>query len=939
MVARAAAAHYSTNSSPREQNILVQRVMLEAAGGTVEPGAAAGGHVQYGGCSSRRMLQQRHQQGGGIHSYHHRYAGLKKSPSLLNSVMDAVTLQVSCSNNHNHEKVQMMGLDPDAAEDDDVAAQLIEPTSVLDLMQSTSRPSRSYSSSASLSSQHSFSSSDGSSPVMSTTQLLLQQVEEPDHAAAAAHHDYHPRAAAALSVFKEEHLHAVVNQQLPASTADCMSSISDSDIANWMECLMDPNLAFNVLPEFAGSLDDQSSCADGLDFSAAACNQMKLVEWNDIQQFSSGIGFENFEMSCLQDKSAAMSHDYCGAQSFSSDLHEFPVAPAGTSRCEHETMLAATDQSAEAGSCLLQDEAPMFVVPGQFSEVWFPESMKQKLPHRLTNTRAAVQQFSQGALPPSTTRVALKSTKADHGPSFASMPMQAESTTIVPTSELLKLLSTQQQSSALDQQLAPCSIISDEKSLAGAAAHETPPLQQHPTSPSEDSLICNDMISPAVAPVLQFTSGAQNLILQEENTGLDLVHLLLGCAEAIEACDFDVGHAVLTRLRAKSSPHGDPMKRIAFYFADALGDRLAKEFAAMNSSRTTALIDKPAESAAITPATASSSALESDLAYQASYELLPFEKFTHFTGNQAILEAMLEHPKLHIVDLAIRQGLQWPGFIQALAVRRGGPPRLLRITAVGLDVSALQQTGKRLAHFAESLQVPFEYCVVPESLENLEKGKIRVEVDEILAVNCCSVLHSLLRFKHGVLENVLCTIRALNPVVVSLLEVEANHNAPSFMARFVEALHYYSALFDSLEATDHDRAGRLQHSCCCSSTTERRLQIEKFCFAPQIKDIIACEGNHRRARHVRWETWRSFFTDAGFRNLPLSVYAADQAQLLLGVLYNNGQAAAAAALPAAAGDNNMLMPYKLTGLDNGVLTLGWQDTPVTTVSSWIRTSC
>jgi hypothetical protein len=156
------------------------------------------------------------------------------------------------------------------------------------------------------------------------------------------------------------------------------------------------------------------------------------------------------------------------------------------------------------------------------------------------------------------------------------------------------------------------------------------------------------------------------------------------------------------------------------------------------------------------------------------------------------------------------------------------------------------------------------------------------------------------------------------------------------MARFVEALHYYSALFDSLEATDHDRAGRLQHSCCCSSTTERRLQIEKFCFAPQIQDIIACEGNHRRARHVRWETWRSFFTDAGFRNLPLSVYAADQAQLLLGVLYNNGQAAA---LPAAVGDNNMLMPYKLTALDNGVLTLGWQDTPVTTVSSWIRTSC
>jgi hypothetical protein len=50
------------------------------------------------------------------------------------------------------------------------------------------------------------------------------------------------------------------------------------------------------------------------------------------------------------------------------------------------------------------------------------------------------------------------------------------------------------------------------------------------------------------------------------------------------------------------------------------------------------------------------------------------------------------------------------------------------------------------------------------------------------------------------LTNLLAMFRNLNPNVVTLLEVEANHNQASFITRFVEALHYYCALFDSLEA-------------------------------------------------------------------------------------------------------------------------------------------
>ena len=43
-------------------------------------------------------------------------------------------------------------------------------------------------------------------------------------------------------------------------------------------------------------------------------------------------------------------------------------------------------------------------------------------------------------------------------------------------------------------------------------------------------------------------------------------------------------------------------------------------------------------------------------------------------------------------------------------------------------------------------------------------------------------------------------IRNINPCIMVVTEVEANHNAPSFVHRFVDLLFYYSAYFDCLDA-------------------------------------------------------------------------------------------------------------------------------------------
>jgi hypothetical protein len=71
----------------------------------------------------------------------------------------------------------------------------------------------------------------------------------------------------------------------------------------------------------------------------------------------------------------------------------------------------------------------------------------------------------------------------------------------------------------------------------------------------------------------------------------------------------------------------------------------------------------------------------------------PFIQFAHLTANQALLEALAGECYVHIVDLDIVHGLQWPPFMQALADLRAdqGPslPQLC-ITGIGKDYKFLR---------------------------------------------------------------------------------------------------------------------------------------------------------------------------------------------------------------------------------------------------------
>ncbi|CAN4079073.1 unnamed protein product [Withania somnifera] len=378
-----------------------------------------------------------------------------------------------------------------------------------------------------------------------------------------------------------------------------------------------------------------------------------------------------------------------------------------------------------------------------------------------------------------------------------------------------------------------------------------------------------------------------NLVVAAPNqdSGLQLVHLLLACAEAVSKEDYMLARRYLHHLNRVVTPIGDSMQRVASYFTEALSARLAATLA----TKPCTSVPKP-----FTPFPPNS--LEILKIYQILYQACPYIKFAHFTANQAIFEAFEAEERVHVIDLDILQGYQWPAFMQALAARPGGAP-FLRITGVGTSPEAVRETGRCLTELAHSLHVPFEFHPVGEELEDLKPQMFNRRIGEALAVNSVNRLH---RVPGNCIDNLLGMIRDQAPNIVTIVEQEASHNGPYFLGRFLEALHYYSAIFDSLDAT-------------FPGDSSQRAKLEKYIFGPEIMNIVSCEGMERVVRHERLEKWRRVMEGKGFKGVPLSANAVTQSKILLGLYSCEG--------------------YKLTQ-HNGCLLLGWQDRAILAASAW-----
>lgn len=336
---------------------------------------------------------------------------------------------------------------------------------------------------------------------------------------------------------------------------------------------------------------------------------------------------------------------------------------------------------------------------------------------------------------------------------------------------------------------------------------------------------------------------------QTKKEVVDLRTLLIHCAQAVSADDRRNAGELLKQIRHHSSPHGDGTQRLAHCFANGLEARMAgtgsKIYNDFMSQRRSA----------------------SDVlrAYQLYLSACPFKRISHFIANRTILDLAENQQRLHIVDFGIYYGFQWPCFMQALAHRPGGPPKL-RITGIEFPrrgfrpAELVEETGRRLTDYARSFNIPFEYNHIAAKWETIRVEDIKIEKDELLIVNCLYRLKSLADetvAADSPRDMVLNLIRRMNPVLFIQAITNGTYNAPFFVTRFREALFHFSALFDMLENN-------------VPREDTQRFLIERDLFGRDALNVIACEGLERVERPETYKQWQARNLRAGFEQLPLN---------------------------------------------------------------------
>lgn len=379
----------------------------------------------------------------------------------------------------------------------------------------------------------------------------------------------------------------------------------------------------------------------------------------------------------------------------------------------------------------------------------------------------------------------------------------------------------------------------------------------------------------------------------DETKDVELVHLLLAAAEKVGYEQFERASRLLSRCEWIASERSNPVQRIVYYFAEALRERIDRATGRFMPK------EAKAEKNEIYHG------LGTNIVSVSSYEYLPLVQAVQFTGIQAVVENVASASKIHIIDLQIRSGVQWSGLMQALAERERRV-EILKITSVAAAAPVLlgnqniEECGKRLETVAASFRLPFSFNVVyVDDMKNIDQEMFKIGSDETLAVYCPFVLRTLVS-RPSCLENLMRVMKNLNPAIMVVMEVEANHNSPSFVSRFIEALFFYSAYFDSLDT-------------CMEKEVELRKGIESM-FCKGIRNIVAMEGEERIARSVKMEVWSAFFERFRMVELGFSDSSLYQANLVI------------KQFPCA-------RFCTLERIGKSVI-VGWKGTPINSVSAW-----
>ncbi|KAM0836798.1 hypothetical protein ACQ4PT_062075 [Festuca glaucescens] len=376
----------------------------------------------------------------------------------------------------------------------------------------------------------------------------------------------------------------------------------------------------------------------------------------------------------------------------------------------------------------------------------------------------------------------------------------------------------------------------------------------------------------------------EELLVMEESS---LGDLLLAVALAVEAGDLIRASAIMAKvdgiLHERSS-----FDRLSCYFARGLRSRIA-------GARTT-------ECHRATPANRL-------VAYQMLQEVSPFVKFAHFTANQAILEATVDDPDVHVVDFNVGDGVQWSSLMSDLAREGGKTFRLTALTTAGTRHAAAP--ARWMSEFAESLGLPFRYdegADLHELCTKINRSRRRGPSSSSSVIVSCDVttMSRTSTDASRMLRLLVGTAELLQPKLAILTEDElfrVGREPPRHAgAIFGEALQHFAAVHESLA------------SCFRGGGYEAGMRlVEEEILGPRIEGSVAAGlPNGSMAGGADGDDVVFAFSGLGFRARRVSGFNVAQAKMLAG-LFNRGFGVVH---------------------DKSRLALCWNDRPLTSVSLW-----
>ncbi|KAK1288500.1 Nodulation-signaling pathway 1 protein [Acorus calamus] len=243
--------------------------------------------------------------------------------------------------------------------------------------------------------------------------------------------------------------------------------------------------------------------------------------------------------------------------------------------------------------------------------------------------------------------------------------------------------------------------------------------------------------------------------------------LLLPCATAIDAGDLSRVQHLLFVLHEVASPSGDANHRLAWHGLQSLTHHLALNTvtAKTASASTFASMDPSAFRAAIFKFN----------------EVSPWFAFPNSLANSAILQTLgggdLQRRSLHIVDIGVSHGVQWPTLLEALTRRPGGPPLLVRLTIVSAAPTepfaaapAGYDSSSHLIRYAKSIDLNLEISRIDTLPSTLDRETLATSADETLIVCAQFRLRHLSHFPDDERTAFLQSVADLSPRLVVVSE-------------------------------------------------------------------------------------------------------------------------------------------------------------------------